>query len=796
MRKALIFIAMLFVASQLCLAGAATYDERALSKFYKIAKNEDGSITLSKMAGGNYYEFGKLEGQVTVKDDLVYVKSGRFIAFSNYNYILAKGSFKIDPKANDILVGFIEGSYAESNYYRMSCATKDCEIRLSYGKPKSSWATVGKDFQKDAAWMELASGTAALGPATAGVEKEVVDFTAKLKKEKPAWYGLRYNGKKDMIPFTINVSSIILMMPFDAAAYDEFNVFRTGIEGYDGKDIAERDYYAMIEKSKTKFGWLLVLRDYVRISVSYFEPNDKVPISLDIYAYDHLIVRHSQFESSLDTNLVSFTNEGKTVLFSGMHGLLSIDKSANEKYNAALFLNSLKAYERCRGEYSRWSMATCIYFDMQSQTLRISDKPKSSNIVSIYPSSGIMAENMMVKKIVMDPLPENGNYRILDKGYKGKWMDVRRDSLKFENTNDWKDIGVSFVAFIYNPKLRNFDKMDCDIDIGKCTLNGIEIYKARSALSCKEDNDCKSENMKCLVGKCVSGKMCKPIFENSKGKINLLFVGRGYESEAAIISDAKKLMGLAPGSRGMFTFSPFDKYKEYFNAYYADVALSRFKTAQLGPNGESALTDHPFRLNLNDAKKYCSSANVVVLMDKLSSANDGYNPFSSFDGIALPMKESNYLPAMPGILAHEFGHNFGLLLDEYYDSDSDMPAPAPIRYLTPNLNERFGVNAVNCVPCSDGKNAGWVSCDRNKQFFACGANCRPCKLWCRPSENSLMNNNWEKESWFTFNEPSRIQLDFFLKKMLKLPEDKDDLKFKEWLSYSRYGTKEGRCPKN
>ena len=71
-----IFILLIAVLILLPLATAAEtkYDEQALSKIYKITRNDDGTITLAKASNNKAVEIGRLEGQVTVKDSMVLVR--------------------------------------------------------------------------------------------------------------------------------------------------------------------------------------------------------------------------------------------------------------------------------------------------------------------------------------------------------------------------------------------------------------------------------------------------------------------------------------------------------------------------------------------------------------------------------------------------------------------------------------------------------------------------------------------------------------------------------------------------
>ncbi|MEK6816546.1 MAG: hypothetical protein AABY09_02955, partial [Nanoarchaeota archaeon] len=639
--------------------------------------------------------------------------------------------------------------------------------KIIVGEPKQ-WNVVGKE-KPNGAWIAVEKGAASMGPALTDVDKEVVQKRKDIEKSNPKMI----SGRRDKVQaeFSINISSAVISVPYGSNR-DSLYIYKLP-EKERKEGGPEPGYYERMEGNKLKFGWDLYPSDYLWAKLTYNSKGDKVPMMLDIYAYGHLAVLHSAFESTIRTNLVSVTNTEKTVYYKDLHGIVILETPAGAKYNSAAFLDTQDAFESCRTIYTYWEQLTCIYLNAGTGTISFFDKPKSHNTVSVTPSMGIRGDAFSVKKVVIEPVTKEGRYKIIDKNFAGKWLHVDRVSAKLERTTDWKDMGISFTVFPYNEKLKAFQRLECSIDTGKCTLDGKEISGLNKNVivqKCGSDSECGGR--KCIGSRCVAPTRCEPLYENRGSKFNVVFVAIGYDSKDKALAEVKSALDYDGKGKGLMSFEPLKSFKSSFSFYFIEEALAR---------------DGNDNYDTNEIRKSCNNAEVVIFDNTASTCND-YCPKSMYGKIQLPTKKSFFTEYMPSVLAHEAGHYFGLLDDEYRSSDASGEH-VNSKFISATTGDRYTIHAVNCVPCYRAQGV-WLP-KSGSLFKGCGGECAECKGWCRPTDNSIMNNKFEYANFYSFNDASYKQYSFIMRRRLGLPKDSSDLEFEKWIDIARYGKASG-----
>lgn len=204
--------------------------------------------------------------------------------------------------------------------------------------------------------------------------------------------------------------------------------------------------------------------------------------------------------------------------------------------------------------------------------------------------------------------------------------------------------------------------------------------------------------------------------------INIVFMGDAFAAneQDAFVEEVRRL------SNGLFAEAPFREYANYFNVYALKVvsndAVGYF---QYGVSQSNLLT---VNTNTVDAVRNANFPNnnrtvVVVLVNNEALTNSNIlNPSANAVANRVLIKSTGRAK----VLAHEMGHAFGRVTDEYWTTTGLSPNKAPFGTPPENLSWRRWIGAPD-------NNGTFVGRNRYDDNLA-----NPGAEWIRPSQSCLM----------------------------------------------------------
>jgi len=188
---------------------------------------------------------------------------------------------------------------------------------------------------------------------------------------------------------------------------------------------------------------------------------------------------------------------------------------------------------------------------------------------------------------------------------------------------------------------------------------------------------------------------CTTLVNNgsSADKLDIVFIADQYTA-AEMPNFVKKVQSAYTHLLGL---KPFDTQNTKINIHRVDspvnMGCADWGTAQ--PNCSAT--------NISTIAKLCPSDRVIVVADGT------YRSFAYFGGYAnVAANGSNF----EGVVAHEFGHSFGLLHDEYTDSSVPDPGTGSV-----NLSVNCDTSSV-CAKWSTTTGAGcFIGCDYRNTYY-------------------------------------------------------------------------------
>jgi len=156
----------------------------------------------------------------------------------------------------------------------------------------------------------------------------------------------------------------------------------------------------------------------------------------------------------------------------------------------------------------------------------------------------------------------------------------------------------------------------------------------------------------------------------SQPRVNVVFIGLDYADAAELVEWSSGLVNYdgSYGDHGLLQVEPFDTRASKFNFWYVDEIFEFEGTSStfgdwIGPGSEDVAT------------QYCpdvtSNRQVIVLYRDSDAGSGPFWAVSARPGVVCLMDQSEYIDisfhrqSAQKALLHEFGHSFGLLVDEY-----------------------------------------------------------------------------------------------------------------------------------
>jgi hypothetical protein len=320
---------------------------------------------------------------------------------------------------------------------------------------------------------------------------------------------------------------------------------------------------------------------------------------------------------------------------------------------------------------------------------------------------------------------------------------------------NWFDIGISFSTFVFYEN--RFVEFECRVtpETGQysCTLGGTiwatsrglpREYNPQQQTRCSDDSTCGSGG-KCIEKQCVRKSACteaEGINQETRtdSKLDILFISNNYD-ETEFDNEVKKFM-TDSSFNGLFTVSPYST-----NAGKFWVWKMKPEEMAWSPASNMYIT-HRYA---NTMTKECPQIDHTVFLSTnafRSFAEKGNNAFISTDRIA---EQGNGL-----ILAHEFGHAFGELSDEYLKEGSQDLSGEPNCLKTEADALRVWTGLIGEAEASR-----LIQEEKSlpQQERGCGGNCgETCMNYFKPSRMSIMNSQ-RQPGHNTYNDVSRITLE-------------------------------------
>ena len=302
---------------------------------------------------------------------------------------------------------------------------------------------------------------------------------------------------------------------------------------------------------------------------------------------------------------------------------------------------------------------------------------------------------------------------------KNKEIKIVPDTKENPIVTQWYDFDLSFKMPLYFYSKKHI--LDCDTKKKVCKVDGKETLSGIGVRVCPWVK-CYSNIEKCVSNICVqTGVGCKPhdIKGSSKYKYDVLVVGDGFSNHMALINHINKYVERA------LKVKAFSRIRHKINIYSLSFKPGELPRDKDGGGVLSLITSNKKLKKLTASEpsidkilkikeQLCNHADSVIT---LSGGN-----FRSYAYRSGYIQMSNELLSQSLTLAHEMGHSFGGLDDEYY---SDI------------LGERNPGTGINCVETR----AEALKKFRTDKYQGCGGDCGEdynCADFYRPSYNSIM----------------------------------------------------------
>ncbi|MFQ5620439.1 MAG: hypothetical protein ACE5FT_01190 [Candidatus Nanoarchaeia archaeon] len=217
----------------------------------------------------------------------------------------------------------------------------------------------------------------------------------------------------------------------------------------------------------------------------------------------------------------------------------------------------------------------------------------------------------------------------------------------------------------------------------------------------------------------------------SDKKADVLIIGAGFFDRKHLDSAVKSIIdhaGTKEGTRneGLFSIEPWKSNKDRFN-FWTVPAGDKIRHALDMNNPSEGLK--PVASDAGRFKIQCPQAEYTIIL-----STQTFRSHCWMGPNAPPCAVSMDYPFRGRLFAHEFGHGFGKLKDEYYNNIKTIETPGKV-------SGPASVSWPNCKLTQAEAEESWSNLVDNDvgYFQSCGGDCGPeCANYIRPTQNSVM----------------------------------------------------------
>lgn len=307
----------------------------------------------------------------------------------------------------------------------------------------------------------------------------------------------------------------------------------------------------------------------------------------------------------------------------------------------------------------------------------------------------------------------------------GKIDDSGTDRTKQSSTLEPNYVGEFLCAFGF-----------CDC---KCMIGA---YCGK--VECCSDEQCTSRHCDLNLNKCLLESECKSLVKkgNSVSKLDLVIVGDGYFDYSNLESDANAVLDFDDDGQyhGLFSTNVFKANKHTFNIW---LLIPEEELPRLTLNGKplKEMEEMPSFSSVRElVKTKCAHFDKTMILSKRgfrSAAIHGQMGAVSLGGWLNRLED-----CLPGlachgrVFAHEFGHAFAGLNDEYVEDGKRDRSRKP-----------------NCAPDNETAISWWGDIAKKAPKIGFYQGCAYVEKNVRPTSNSIMREHWEEnDDYYEVNE--------------------------------------------
>lgn len=434
-------------------------------------------------------------------------------------------------------------------------------------------------------------------------------------------------------------------------------------------------------------------------------------------------------------------------------------------------------YAKCADNHAPFDNMACVFFDMAEKAIKIKPRRlKDGNSYRPFKTTIDPAVSLgIIERVNVEKFDEGDteSYVLVQDPYLEVGLKFKYNSIQtYPSSNrNWYEAGMAFSAYFKN-ETGGYDLLECanPLTTMDCRLNNQDVLRYPDIMifveRCDSDSEC-SEGKTCSEEDrlCVIKSECETIMGgDDENDIPVVFISDKYQKIEdgtfdAFGYDIMNVLDIEMTGTGILGIYPFSEYRgrfKFIKLYGGDLQLIH----------RDLVGTVPLYEYMHALMKQCPKTEYAIIL-----SNNNFRSFADLSGIAAVSMNAEDRSSLEIsvedeemnrrlVTAHEFGHSFGKLEDEYYE---------------PNAIYGGNIGAPNCLPKEEALEAwkewpGILADAEQERWKGCGGPCNSrCANLLRPTENSIMRASnsesfWQwimhdrPDGWNTFNEPSIKQL--------------------------------------